>query len=423
MTGSRKHRVGTVVAASLAVGLVTAAALTLFAFPGADEHVITGTALLAFALGWALLAAGSARWTDQPQRWAAVPAGLMGLAGAALLIFAPGASVLEALGWVWPAALVALVVWMVVRARRQLRSRSRRWLLYPVFVFLAVAALGGAFETARGSLQHEALPAGGRLVDVGGHRLYLHCSGSGSPVVVLEAGLGESSSAWAEIAPTVARQTRVCTYDRAGLGRSESAPESQHGMQTAADLHTLLDRAGEPGPYVLVGHSLGGAYALDFAQQFPAQVAGVALLDSMSPDQFTDIAGYARIYDVMQRASGLLPSLARLGIGRIAGYGVQDARGFRDDVAQIPEALKEAQALDSMGAKPLIVITAGKGQPGGWTAAQDELVTLSTNSVHRVVPGATHVSLIEDRADAAVSSAAIRALVHLVRAAAPLSAS
>ena len=414
-----KRRVGPVVAASLFAGLVTAAAFAAVVFAGAEEHVITGSVLLAFALGWALLAACS-QWTDQPQRWAAVPAAFTAIVGVGLIIVAPGAAELQALGWAWPPALLTLVVWMVLQARSQLRSRTRRWLLYPVFGFLAAASLGGAYETVRESLQRGALPAGGQLVDVGDHRLYLHCSGSGSPAVVLEPGLGESSSAWKRIAPAVARQTRVCTYDRAGQGWSESATGSQNGIQTATDLHTLLNRAGEPGPYVLVGHSLGGAYVLDFAEQFPAHVAGVALLDSMSPDQFTRVFGYAGLYDGLHRVSGLLPSLARLGVGRIAGYGAREARDFRDEVAEIPNALKRAQALGSIGGKPLIVITASKGQQAGWASAQDDLATLSTNSVHRLVPGATHSSLLDDRADAAVSSRAIRDVVRSVRAAKPL---
>lgn len=166
-----------------------------------------------------------------------------------------------------------------------------------------------------------------------------------------------------------------------------------------------------------MGHSLGGAYVLDFAEQFPVQVAGVALIDSMTPDQFTRVPGYAGIYDALHRVSGLLPSLARLRVGRIVGYGAREARGFRDDVAEIPDALKHARALESIGDKPLIVVTAGKGQQAGWASAQDDLATLSTNSVHRVVPGATHASLLEDRADAAVSSRAIRDVVRSVRSA------
>jgi pimeloyl-ACP methyl ester carboxylesterase len=174
---------------------------------------------------------------------------------------------------------------------------------------------------------------------------------------------------------------------------------------------------------VLVGHSLGGAYVLDFAEQFPAQVAGVVLVDSMTPDQFAALPSYAGFYDVMQRASGLLPSVARLGAGRILGYGARDARGFRDEVAEIPDVLKHAQMLESIGSKPLMVITAGKGQQAGWAGAQDDLATLSTNSVHRVVPNATHDSLLDDRADAAASSRAIRDVIQSVRAARPPSAS
>ena len=422
VTPARRRRIGPVVAASLGTGLATAAVSALLAFPGAEEHIITGAALLAFALGWALLAAGSARWTDQPQLWAAVPAGLMGLVGAGLLILAPGPSMLQALGWAWPSATLALVVWMILRARRQLRSRTRRWLLYPVFGLLALAALGGAFETARESLDRGALPAGGRLVDVRGHRLYLRCSGVGSPVVVLEAGLGATSSAWKNVESAVARQTRVCSYDRAGRGRSDDASGTENGIQTIIDLHTLLARAGEPGPYLLVGHSLGGAYALDFAQQFPTQVAGIALIDSMSPDQFTSVAGYASFYSVLHRVSGLLPAVARLGVGRILGSSARDAGGFRDDVAEIPAVLKQARALESIGSTPLIVVTALEGQQAGWASAQDDLATLSTNSIHRIVPGATHDSLLADRADAAQSSRAIRDAVRAIRAAKPLSA-
>src|SRR3954447_16217829 len=111
---TRQHRIGRIVAGSLLAGLVAALALVLGPVGGAPEHVIDGTALLPFAAGWGLLAALSARWTDQPQRWATAPAGLMTLAGSGLLLFAPDGRTLDALGWVWPVALLALVGWMVV---------------------------------------------------------------------------------------------------------------------------------------------------------------------------------------------------------------------------------------------------------------------------------------------------------------------
>ena len=110
----------------------------------------------------------------------------MGLGGLLLLGF--GSSVHEVLNWVWPPALLALVVWMVVRAHRQLRSRTGRWLLYPVIAMLALAAIGGGYETVREAVDATAYPMPGQLIDVGGHRLHLNCTGSGSPTVVLEPG-------------------------------------------------------------------------------------------------------------------------------------------------------------------------------------------------------------------------------------------
>ena len=239
--------------------------------------------LLGFGLGWLALAVLSARFTDQPQRWAVVPAVFMGVAGGIALAGSTGL-VPAVFGWAWPPLLLVLVVWMIVRARRELPSRSRRWLLYPVFASLILASVGGGYETVREATDATAYPMPGELIDVGGHRLHLHCTGTGSPTVVLEPGLGAGSSDLAWIAPAVARDSRVCVYDRAGRGWSDPAADGpRDGNQIAADLHTLLDRAHVPGPYVLAGHSFGGLYTLSFAAQFPDQVAGLVLIDSTAP--------------------------------------------------------------------------------------------------------------------------------------------
>ena len=129
-------------------------------FAGAQEHVITGSVLLAFAAAWAMLAVLSERWTDQPQRWAFVPAGFMALAGGSILALAPTGN--EA-GWVWPPVVAALAVWMIVRARRDLRSRTRVWLLYPVCVALFLSAVGGGYETYRETVDRANYPMPGRL--------------------------------------------------------------------------------------------------------------------------------------------------------------------------------------------------------------------------------------------------------------------
>ena len=187
-----KGRIGLIVAASLAIGLLAALALVAAPFVPAKENVLTGVALLGFAFGWALLAVLSARSSDQPQRWAVAPAVFMALAGLVSLIGSD--AVRNVFGWVWPPVLLGLVVWMFIRARRQLRSRSGRWMLYPVLAVLMVASVGGGYQTVRQSIDTRAYPMPGQLVDVGGHRMHLHCTGSGSPTVVLEPGHGGASS-------------------------------------------------------------------------------------------------------------------------------------------------------------------------------------------------------------------------------------
>ena len=281
-TSSKTGHIGRIVAGSLLSGIVAAIALIAGPLAGAQEHIITGSVLITFSLAWAMLAVSSMRWTDQPQRWAITPAVLMAASGIFIVVLAPTGN---QLGWIWPPTVAALTVWMVIRSRRELRSRTRVWLVYPVFAALMMSSVGGAYETYRERADAANFPMPGRLIDVGGHRLHINCTGTGSPTVVLEPGLGEPSTAMAWIAPAVASTTRVCVYDRAGRGWSESASAPQGGIQTATDLHTLLERAHEPGPYVLAGHSAGGIYVLNYARRYPNDVAGMVLLDSMHPEQ------------------------------------------------------------------------------------------------------------------------------------------
>ena len=127
----------------MAAGLVAALLLAAAPVIVAREAEIGGAVLCGFALGWAMLVVLSVRFTDQPQRWAAAPALLMGSSGA--LLIGLGSSVGEVLGWVLPPAFLSVAVWMVVQAHRHLRSRSRRWLLYPVIAVMALAAVGAGY--------------------------------------------------------------------------------------------------------------------------------------------------------------------------------------------------------------------------------------------------------------------------------------
>src|SRR5687767_13487427 len=131
----------------------------------------------------------------------------------------------------------------------------------------------------------------------------------------LESGLGETSAYWGSISTALAPDTRVCAYDRAGRGWSDPAAE-QDGVAVTADLRTLLDRAHVPGPFVFVGHSSGAQYVRIFAGRYPEQVAGMVLLDAQPTDAFEGLPAYPAFYSAF-RISALLPSLARLGVGRL----------------------------------------------------------------------------------------------------------
>jgi pimeloyl-ACP methyl ester carboxylesterase len=125
-----------------------------------------------------------------------------------------------------------------------------------------------------------AFPAPGKLVEVDGRMMHLLCSGEGSPTVILDAGNASFSLDWSLVQPDVAGSTRVCSYDRAGYGWSDVSPEVRDGEHAARELHGLLEAAGEQGPYVLVGHSLGGYFVRSFARAYPDQVAGLILIES-----------------------------------------------------------------------------------------------------------------------------------------------
>jgi hypothetical protein len=174
-----------VVAISVLVGLVLAIVLVLGPAAGATEPVVTGSVLLAFGIGWFLLALLSVRYTDQSQRWAFVPGVSMSLIGVALVVASPTPRVMNALSWLWPPALIVLVVWIAIRIRRDVHSRGR-WLLYPSVFVLGLIAIGGAFETLSAARDDAAYPMPGQLVDVGGRKLYIECSGTGGPTVVFE---------------------------------------------------------------------------------------------------------------------------------------------------------------------------------------------------------------------------------------------
>src|SRR5918998_1738836 len=312
--------------------------------------------------------------------------------------------------------------------------RFMRWigraLLWLVVALLALAVVGAIYQSIATERAERAYPLPGEMVDVGGHSLHIDCVGQGSPTVVLDAGSGGFSAQWVRVQGEVSGTTRVCAYDRAGMGWSELGPDPRDAKQITGELHTLLSEAGIEGPYVLAGHSFGGMYMQTYAARYPEEVAGVTLVDSsIEPDQFSQRSEARDSNEPQEQSLAVVPQLAQLGVSLLARLGVLRLLSKLDPAPpELPQQRAQIDALTqtlrlgsqgSLGNKPLAVITAGKSEPS-WLKQQDKLATLSSNSIHRVVKGATHTSLEYDRSDAQATSAAIVEVVAAVRNDRPL---
>lgn len=290
-------------------------------------------------------------------------------------------------------------------------------------------------------LQHETvvsrLPLPGRFVDVGGRNLHVVEAGrehrGRGPTVVLETGWSGMSVAWQHVLEQVGEHNYVIAYDRAGHGLSDDHARPHDARAVARDLGALLRADRIPGPFVLVGHSLGGIYVRVFAAGRD-DVAGVVLVDSTHPDQR---ARSASIRAQMDESTGLLdalPMLAELGIVRGSGALASHADGLRGEahawaveMLADPEHLRAARAemhawdasmqaareSGSLGDVSLRVLTAGDTSRGGgpdFATLQSELVTLSSDGTREIVEGADHFTLVLDPRHARRISNAVREL-------------
>lgn len=310
-------------------------------------------------------------------------------------------------------------------------SAVLRWavrILVGLIGLLVLLVIAGAIveQVARARARHD-FPPPGRLVDIGaGRTMHIDCRGKGFPIVVLEAGLDTAGSlSWSAVQDQIASTTRVCAYDRAGVSWSQPKSGIHDADAVNQDLHALLQAAGEKGPYVLVGHSLGGPYIMNYTRHWPAEVAGLVFVDASHPDQV------ARLKGVMPEANSgdgglkLMAATEWMGWARFAkgeSQPNQPAHAAAASRALSPPSIKaavaeeeaiastfnEAGKLRTLGDRPIVVLTAMKPFPAAlrkqvgmseaqeaemhkrWKALQDEEAAWSTRSRHELVPDSTH---------------------------------
>jgi pimeloyl-ACP methyl ester carboxylesterase len=324
-------------------------------------------------------------------------------------------------------------------------------LLLSIGAILVLVIAGAIYQSIATQSDKHHYSAPGQLVDVGGYRLHIHCSGQGSPTVILEAAADMMSADWGWIQPELAKKICVCAYDRAGMGWSDPGPQPRDARQVSTELHTLLARAGITGPYVLVGHSAGGLYVRMYTAQYPDEVVGMVLVDPGHPDMTEHIPELRAQNARDWRFVGTMRMLSYLGIPRRMGIGKANAQGLPpEQVAEVnafistpqhwatilalidasPATEDEVRATATLGDRPLVVISAGTAWLSRGAPADDarrrlnelhgELTKLSTNSTHRIIEGATHGSLVHNREDAQTTVAAVEAVLTAIQTDGPV---
>jgi pimeloyl-ACP methyl ester carboxylesterase len=335
------------------------------------------------------------------------------------------------------------------RRKNGLGFWTGRILLGLVIALVALAATGAIYQAFATAIDRRVYPPPGQLVDVGGYQIHIHCIGAGSPTVILESAFPGTSADWAWVQPQIANTTRVCAYDRAGMGWSELGPEPRDASQIAAELHRLLDGAGIHAPYVLVGHSFGGLIVRGYAAHYPNELAGMVLVDAMHPDVLTRLPPeFAAGFTPGEPVLALFPILAGLGVTRLGlvdpfpvdpnlpaqqhaaitalNVSTKSTIAIAGELRAIPAALAQVRAAGDLGNTPLVVVTSENTYPGSpqaqhsWNELQHDLVALSSNSMQRTIAGATHESLVYSQKDAQMTIAAIRQVVEAARAGQPL---
>lgn len=320
------------------------------------------------------------------------------------------------------------------------------WLRRITFAAIAIVILLGAggfiYENIAEARDRRFNPMPGRRVEIvsGGSslRLHIYCMGQGTPAVILDSGLGDSFLSWKKVQPEIAKFTEVCSYDRAGIGYSDSSARPRTSRVIAEELHALLQAGGIRAPYVLVGHSMGGYDVRVFAGLYREDVAGVVLVDASHPDQEKrlpiELSGMEASW---LREAEFLEFTMPLGIPRLLGLcdenptaravecnfhttreGVREMKAF-------PESAAQTAAAGSLGDLPLVVLSHDPEKPSAelppdlakptndaWEKMQEEMAHLSSHGAQSVVKNSAHYIQL-DRPDAVI--AGVRSVVEQAR--------
>jgi pimeloyl-ACP methyl ester carboxylesterase len=301
---------------------------------------------------------------------------------------------------------------------------TRRILSVAGLSLIAASVSGASYQWFTTRRDLAAVPAPGRLVQVEGRTMHIWCSGSGGPTVILETGLGGTTADWGFVQPKTARFTRVCSYDRAGVGYSDPGRSPRTARRIAYELAQLTDRSGIGGPLVLVGASIGGFAVRAFASEYPERAAGLVLVDATHEDELDPPPALARFVPLLSSTGvlrllgvsfgpspeSLAPSVrkfARATQFRAAAYNT-----VADEIVHAPESAAEVRATRRPLAIPIVVVTSGRGPDRRWRELQHDQVQLSRRGCQMTADESGHVVAVDQPR---VVVDAIHAVVDAVR--------
>lgn len=299
------------------------------------------------------------------------------------------------------------------------------------FTGLGTAAGGILYQSMATAIDESKYPPPGRLIDLGGYRMHLYEMGekADKPTVILEAGASSTSLDWCKVQPAIARFAHVCSYDRGGYGWSDESLRPRTASQIAAELHALLEHAGVPGPYILVGHSLGGLYIRAFAALYPDDTAGLILVDATPEDLLQHMPKAARENKTSEALMAVCYYLAPFGIPRLllqSGQTVIDKLPYPSGISETIKALdaqpkffktvmREYHAIPTsfdevrksrrpgmFGDKPLVVLSQNPATDRDaknaeiWQNLQEDFLSLSNNSRRVVAERNEHYIQLEE---------------------------